>query len=128
MSEMSAANIKFSPRTDKEAVEAGPGFAPKFDGAGLITAVAVDADDGSVLMLAYMNEESLRLTLTCGEAVITAAAGRKSGTRARPAATSRKWWKSSPIATRTPSSCGCGRRGREPATPATEVAFSAAWR
>ena len=69
MSEMSAANIKFSPRTDKEAVEAGPGFAPKFDGAGLITAVAVDADDGSVLMLAYMNEESLRLTLTCGEAV-----------------------------------------------------------
>ena len=50
-------------------VEEGLGFAPKFDAAGLITAVAVDADDGTVLMVAYMNEEALRLTLSCGEAV-----------------------------------------------------------
>ena len=61
--------IQFSPRTDYKTVESGLGFAPKFDATGLITAVAVDADDGTVLMVAYMNEESLRLTLALGEAV-----------------------------------------------------------
>ena len=69
MSLPTAENILFSPRTDRNAVEAGLGFAPKFDAAGLITAVAVDADDGTVLMVAYMNEESLRMTLAVGEAV-----------------------------------------------------------
>lgn len=64
-----AEQIQFSPRTDTRTVEGGLGFAPKFDAAGLITAVAVDADDGTVLMVAYMNEESLRLTMTLGEAV-----------------------------------------------------------
>lgn len=66
---LSPDTIAFSPRTDSKTVEAGLGFAPKFDAAGLITAVAVDADDGTVLMVAYMNEESLRLTLALGEAV-----------------------------------------------------------
>ena len=32
-------------------------------GGGLVTAVTVDAESGEVLMVAYMNEESLRLTL-----------------------------------------------------------------
>lgn len=36
-------------------------------GNGLVTAVAVDADDGEVLMLAYMNEEAFRLTLETGK-------------------------------------------------------------
>ncbi|MFC1963851.1 phosphoribosyl-AMP cyclohydrolase [Chloroflexota bacterium] len=40
----------------------------KFDERGLIPAVAQDADTGAVLMLAYMNEESLRRTLSSGEA------------------------------------------------------------
>ena len=69
MSDIAPEKIQFSPRTDPKAVEEGLGFAPKFDAAGLITAVAVDADDGSVLMVAYMNVESLRLTLALGEAV-----------------------------------------------------------
>jgi phosphoribosyl-AMP cyclohydrolase len=43
-------------------------FAPVFNEQGLIPAVVTDAKDGSVLMLAYMNEESLRLTLETGEA------------------------------------------------------------
>jgi phosphoribosyl-AMP cyclohydrolase len=64
-----AASLCFSSRESKETVEAGPVFAPKFDAAGLITAVAVDALSGEVLMVAYMNEESLRLTLALGEAV-----------------------------------------------------------
>lgn len=33
---------------------------------GLITAVTVDASDGQVLMVAYMNEEAFRLTLETG--------------------------------------------------------------
>lgn len=64
-----AQSIRFGARGDKASLEAGSGFAPKFDADGLITAVAVDAVTGTVLMVAYMNEESLRLTLACGEAV-----------------------------------------------------------
>jgi len=64
-----AAALRFAPRENKDAIEAGLAFAPKFDAAGLITAVAVDSLTGEVLMVAYMNDESLRLTLTLGEAV-----------------------------------------------------------
>ncbi len=39
----------------------------KFDASGLIPAVVQDADTGEVLMLGYMNEESLRRTLSSGE-------------------------------------------------------------
>jgi phosphoribosyl-AMP cyclohydrolase len=38
----------------------------KFGADGLVTAVAIDAIDGTVLMLAHMNWESLGLTLTTG--------------------------------------------------------------
>ncbi len=61
--------LSFLPRADRAAVENGLDFSPKFDAAGLITAVAVDADDGTVLMVASMNEEALRQTLLLGEAV-----------------------------------------------------------
>ncbi len=45
-----------------------PQFTPDFQKAGgLITAVTVDADDGEVLMVAYMNEEAFRLTLETGK-------------------------------------------------------------
>ncbi|MBA3070310.1 MAG: phosphoribosyl-AMP cyclohydrolase [Hyphomonas sp.] len=36
---------------------------PKFDAAGLIAAIAQDAETGDVLMLAWMNAEALLLTL-----------------------------------------------------------------
>ena len=39
----------------------------KFDEKGLIPAVAQDVDTGEVLMLGYMNEESLSRTLSSGE-------------------------------------------------------------
>ena len=39
----------------------------KFNEKGLIPAIAQDADTGEVLMLGYMNEEALRLTLSSGE-------------------------------------------------------------
>lgn len=39
----------------------------KFDDRGLIPAIVQDADTGEVLMLGYMNAESLRRTLESGE-------------------------------------------------------------
>jgi phosphoribosyl-AMP cyclohydrolase len=59
----------FSPRTDKSQIEESTDFAPKFDADGLIPAIAIDADTKEPLMLAYMNAESLKLTLELGEAV-----------------------------------------------------------
>lgn len=49
-------------------LEEGTTFAPRFDAHGLITAFAVEAGTGTVLMLAHMNAEALRLTLETGEA------------------------------------------------------------
>ena len=40
----------------------------KFDAAGLIPAIAQDSGSGEVLMVAWMNAESLRKTLQTGEA------------------------------------------------------------
>ena len=40
----------------------------KFNEKGLIPAIVQDADSGEVLMLGYMNRESLELTLSSGEA------------------------------------------------------------
>jgi len=39
----------------------------KFDNRGLIPAIVQDADSGQVLMLGYMNQESVNLTLTKGD-------------------------------------------------------------
>lgn len=41
---------------------------PKYDAAGLITAVATDRVSGEVLMLAHMNAEALAATVDTGEA------------------------------------------------------------
>ena len=40
----------------------------KWDERGLVPAIMQDAQSGAVLMLAYMNEEALRLTQETGEA------------------------------------------------------------
>jgi len=40
----------------------------KFDDKGLVPAIVQDADSGEVLMMAYMNAESLDKTLSSGEA------------------------------------------------------------
>ena len=39
----------------------------KFDDKGLIPAIIQDAKSGEVLMLGYMNKESLKLTLSSGD-------------------------------------------------------------
>ena len=63
------ASKPFAARGDKKQLEDGLEFSPKFDADGLIPALAMDASSGEPLMLAYMNEESLRMTREIGEAV-----------------------------------------------------------
>ncbi len=50
-------------------IEEGTDFTPKFDSNGLITAIAQDADTNQILMVAYMNDEALKLTIDTKRAV-----------------------------------------------------------
>lgn len=52
--------------SDTHETEQGSDFLPKFDGNGLVTAVACDADSREVLMVAYMNAEALQRTRDTG--------------------------------------------------------------
>lgn len=60
--------LAFSPRGSTAEVESGSRLAPKFDGGGVLAAVATDADTGEVLMLAWMDAEALARTIETGEA------------------------------------------------------------
>lgn len=48
--------------------EKGARLLPRFDAAGLVTAVVTDHRTGEVLMLAHMNAEALQATVATGEA------------------------------------------------------------
>ncbi|MGD9913673.1 MAG: phosphoribosyl-AMP cyclohydrolase [Rhizobiaceae bacterium] len=52
--------------TDKHTLEEGRAFTPRFDAAGLVTAVVTDAGSGMLLMVAHMNAQALALTLETG--------------------------------------------------------------
>jgi phosphoribosyl-AMP cyclohydrolase len=54
--------------SDLNDIEEGLVFRPKFDANGLLTCVATDAATSEVLMVAHMNEEALRRTISSGEA------------------------------------------------------------
>lgn len=60
--------LKFQTRHSIEQVEEGTDFAPKFGPDGLLPCITTDADTGEVLMLGWMTEEALRLTIETGEA------------------------------------------------------------
>ena len=47
-------------------IEEGAEFIPKFDDNGLITAIAQDSQTGQVLMVAYMNQQALEITIQTG--------------------------------------------------------------
>lgn len=53
---------------DETAVDETATLSPRFDAAGLITAVTTDARSGEVLMVAHMTAEALRRTIATGEA------------------------------------------------------------
>jgi len=57
----------FPPAGDKSALETGNVLTPRFGADGTIACVTVDADSGQVLMVAFMNAESLALTIETGE-------------------------------------------------------------
>lgn len=57
-----------TPSPDKSVLEAGEELTPRFDQAGLITAVVTDAADGMLLMVAHMNAAALRLSIETGVA------------------------------------------------------------
>jgi phosphoribosyl-AMP cyclohydrolase len=50
----------------KSELENGDALTPRFNTDGLVTAVAVDAGDNTVVMVAHMNAEALRLTIETG--------------------------------------------------------------
>ena len=52
----------------KQNIEEGLEFTPKFDDHGLIPAVAQDAKTGQILMVAFMNQQALELTIQTGYA------------------------------------------------------------
>ena len=60
--------IIFAKRESVEQVEEGSILAPKFDQDGIIPAVVTEASSGELLMLGYMNKESLRKTIETKEA------------------------------------------------------------
>jgi phosphoribosyl-AMP cyclohydrolase len=60
------APASFAPRGTTEDIESGLTFQPKFDAEGLIPAIVTDASSGEALMFAWMNAESLALTLEQG--------------------------------------------------------------
>ena len=60
--------VIFAKRESVEQVEEGKILAPKFDSDGIIPAVVTETSSGEVLMLGYMNEESLTKTIETKEA------------------------------------------------------------
>jgi phosphoribosyl-AMP cyclohydrolase len=63
-----AAEVTFPPPPAKAELEEASVFTPRFDEHGLMPAMVVDAATAEPLMLAYMNAESLALTIATGEA------------------------------------------------------------
>ena len=58
----------FKKRISVEEVEEGLSLTPKFDEDGLIPCITTDNNTGEVLMVGYMNAESLTKTIENGEA------------------------------------------------------------
>ena len=58
--------MSVSATSGPDGIEESARFTPRFDADGLIPCIAVDAANGDVLMLAWMNREALRLTLETG--------------------------------------------------------------
>ncbi|WP_454718024.1 phosphoribosyl-AMP cyclohydrolase [Caulobacter segnis] len=52
----------------KHDLERGAALAPRFNADGLVVAVAQHADTGEILMLAWMNDQALKLTVETGVA------------------------------------------------------------
>jgi len=65
---MTQKKFYFGKRNSVEEIEEGTTFSPKFDKDGLIPVVTTEADTGTLLMVGFMNEEALGLTIETKEA------------------------------------------------------------
>ena len=65
---MMAAEPLFAQRLSVEQVELGDELAPRFDAAGLLPAIVVDAASGQILMLGQMNAGALERTIATRQA------------------------------------------------------------
>lgn len=72
----------------------------KYDTNGLVPAIVQDANTNEVLMMAWMNAKSLRLTIELVRLGFGHAVGASCGTRARLRGISRAWLKSAWIVMR----------------------------
>ena len=59
--------INFAKRKSVKFVEEGNELAPKFNDEGILPVVVTEASTGTVLMIGYMNEESLKKSIASGE-------------------------------------------------------------
>ena len=60
------ADALFAPPGDHDALELGDRLTPRFDAAGLVTAVVTEAASGELLMVAHMTAEALARTIETG--------------------------------------------------------------
>lgn len=58
--------MEFPPPGDKDELERGERFTPRFDAHGLVSAIVVDDATGEVLMVAHMNADAVAATLETG--------------------------------------------------------------
>lgn len=65
---MSQESTSFPKPANKQELEEGLVFTPKFNSDGLIPAIVTDANSSEVLMFAFMNAEALHLTLKTKQA------------------------------------------------------------
>ena len=63
---MTSPPSSFASSSTLEELEQGARFSPRFDGNGLLTAIALDAARGDILMVAHMNADALSATLSTG--------------------------------------------------------------
>ena len=84
----------------------------KFDANGLVPAIVQDADTNEVLMMAYINAESLSLTFETVRFISGHAAAASCGTRAQYRETCRAWLKCALIAMGIRFCCVCIPRGQ----------------
>ena len=63
---MSRTAPSFPAPGSKADLEEGAVLTPRFDAAGLVTAVVTDAEGGGLLMVAHMNADALDLTIRTG--------------------------------------------------------------
>lgn len=65
---MPTASMSFDAPGDAKSLETGLALTPKFDAAGLVSAIVTDHGSGEVLMLAHMNAEALARSIATGDA------------------------------------------------------------